>query len=162
MSNILTVATLCLSLPFAIGCSKEEATHPGGTHTHADGTVHEGAHDEAPANNDHAMELEEKGAVDLGSVTVGGATFALDATGPATPGEVVTLNVGLTGGSMPETIRLWYGLESGVGSMKAKGDAHDDHFHADVEIPEGAMENAALWVETVTSRGEKNTQSLAW
>ncbi len=158
MSNFLTVAALCLSLPFAVGCSETEEAHPEGEHTHADGTTH----NPSEANDDHAMELEEKGALDLGSVTVGGATFALDATGPATPGSVATLNIALTAGTMPETIRLWYGIESGVGSLKAKGDIHDDHLHADVEIPEGAMESPALWLETVSAGGEKAASSLPY
>ncbi len=162
MSKNLFRPALCFALLTVVGCGKDAPPHPDGTHPHADGTVHEGHHDGEPAANDHAAELEERGAVDLGTITLGGATLALDATGPATPGTSVTLNVRITAGTMPETIRIWYGVESGIGSMKAKGTPHDDHFHADVEVPEPAMENAALWLEAVASDGTKKTGSVSF
>lgn len=158
MQHSIAALTLCFALPFTAGCGTEETHDPQDGHTHADGTTH----GQEQGKNDHSMELEEKGAVDLGTAVVGDATFALDATGPATAGEVVTLNVRLTDGSMPDTIRLWYGRESGVGSMKSKGDAHGDHFHADVEIPGEDIENAALWLEVVSSEGSKATQSVSY
>ena len=126
----------------------------------------DGAHEDGDAGeaatNDHAADMEAHGAVDLGSVKVAGATLELDAPGPPTAGETVTINAHLEEGTLPETLRVWYGLESGVGSMKAKADIHDDHFHVDVEIPADAMENPMLWIEAQDAAGAKEVCSVAY
>ncbi len=142
----ILLASTCLILPTSCGGGAEEG---------ANGAAEE-------SGNDHAAEMEAMGAVDLGSVTVGQTTFKLDAPGPATAGETVMINGHVTDGTLPETVRLWYGIESGQGSMKAKAGAHDDHFHADVEIPAEPIEGAKLWIEAQTAAGDKDAQSVAY
>ncbi|MGK0481035.1 MAG: hypothetical protein ACJAQ3_001006 [Planctomycetota bacterium] len=142
------------------GTDAEHDEHAG--HDHAEGAHDDGSAEGEATTNDHASEMEEHGAMDLGSVKVAGATLELDAPGPPAAGTTVTLNAQLTEGTMPETLRLWYGLESGVGSMKAKADIHDDHFHVDVEIPAGAMEKPMLWVEAQGPSGDKEVRSMPY
>ncbi|QDV06149.1 hypothetical protein Poly30_16540 [Planctomycetes bacterium Poly30] len=153
------VSLLCASSLFVLGsCGGGEAHDEHAGHDHAPGEHVDGA--EQP--NDHAAEMEERGAVDLGSIEIAGATLVLDAAASPTPGETVTINANVKSGKLPETLRMWYGLESAVGSMKAKADVHDDHLHVDVEIPAEAMQSPMLWLEAQAASGEKQIVSVAY
>lgn len=160
MRNSLSILSLfCASSLFVLtSCGGGEAHDEHAGHDHAPGE-HDGA---SEPTNDHAAEMEARGAVDLGAVEIAGATLSLDAPGPPTPGETVTINASVKAGELPETLRMWYGLESGVGSMKAKADLHDDHMHVDVEIPAEAMESPMLWLEAQSASGEKQVVSVAY
>ena len=127
-------------------------------HSEDDGHNHGAEQNDAHAGED---EHEHGGEThDLGSVTAAGTTLFVT-VGHVEAGAEVDVELERTGGDAPSGIRVWVGLESGVGSMKVKADFHDAHFHAHVEVPAELGSEARLWVQVESAGGDSDTQSLA-
>ena len=72
-----------------------------------------------------------------------GATLSVSA-GHVEAGADADVKVEHSGGEVPAGIRVWVGLESRVGSLKAKAHTHGGEFHALVEVPEKLDSDARL------------------
>ena len=136
----------------------EDDGHDHAAHSEDDGHNHGAGEDDAHSEDnggEHGGEVEE-----LGSVTAAGATLSVSA-GHVEAGSEVDVEVEHSSGDVPAGIRVWVGLESGVGSLKAKAHTHGDDFHALVEVPEDLGPDARLWMNVESANGESETQSLA-
>lgn len=127
------------------------------THSEDDGHDHGSSEGNAHSKEDghgHGDELHE-----LGSVTVNGSTLSVT-VGHIEAGSEVDVELARTAGTVPAEIRVWVGPESGIGSMKVKADAHGDHFHAHVELPEELSADAQLWIQVASAAGVTETLGL--
>lgn len=138
------LSVLLLSLAF-VACSKQPASAPSG------GT----APQQPMAHDDHDTQP-------IGDLTVGAHTFTVKAAA-VDAGKEVPIDLEFAAGKqLPGTVRAWIGVETGIGSMKAKltkeGDrALHNHLLAPKPLPDGSR----IWVEiedgTNVARG-----SIAW
>jgi hypothetical protein len=136
----------------------------GGEEAHSEDDGHDHAAHSEDDGHDHGAEEdgdEHGGEVEvLGSMTAAGAILTVSA-GHLEAGAEVDVEVGHSSGDVPAGIRVWVGLESGVGSLKAKAHTHGDDFHALVEVPENLVPDARLWLQVESANGESETQGLA-
>lgn len=154
-------ASLLFFLPSCGGgdeAHSEDDGHDHAAHGEDDGHDH-GAEENAGHSEDD--EHEHGGEVhELGSVAAAGTTLSVT-TGHVEAGAEVNVELELSSGAVPAGIRVWVGLESGVGSLKVKADPHEEHFHAQVEIPDELSPESRLWVQVESASGETETSSLA-
>jgi hypothetical protein len=139
--KLIIAAALSLAL-WAAGCKDEKKGQPpkqaGGPSTQ-------------PVKDDH-----EEQSIPLGSQTAGGLTVKVDSEGAVKAGEKEAhLDVTVTGGEKPKAVRVWVGIESATGSVKAKADPQEaaDGTHIHAEIPNPLPPGSKVWVELETSTG---------
>lgn len=70
------------------------------------------------------------------------------------------LDLEVESGPIPAAVRFWIGDEAGMGALKSKADAHDNHFHGQTESP-STMDGASLWIEIETASGERQTAAVS-
>lgn len=157
---LLTFVPLALFSFLACGGDSEHSHGDGEAHSEDDGHNHgDGA--EGHAEDGEADEHEHAGEThELGSVAAAGATLGVTITGEVEPGAELHVELELSSGPAPGTIRLWVGLESGVGSLKAKADRHGEHFDGHVEVPEELAANAKLWIQVEPSTGAAEVRGV--
>lgn len=167
MRNFNLTAYGCVAFLFFLpGCGGDGHESGNGSETHSedDGHDHEGeAHSEDDGHNHGADDEhdEHDGEVhDLGTATAAGSTLSVTVTGDAEPGSELHVELEPSGGADPAGLRLWVGLESAVGSLKAKANSHGEHFDAHVEVPASLAEGAKLWLQVEAASGETETTSL--
>ncbi|MCA9300533.1 MAG: hypothetical protein KDA28_15790 [Phycisphaerales bacterium] len=100
------------------------------------------------------------GARSLGTATIGETVLEVSFGGDVTPGAEGHVDIEQTAGAAPAAVRVWIGLEDGVGSRKSKADGSDGHFHGHVQAPTTIPEGAALWIEVEQADGTRGTTSL--
>lgn len=124
----------------ACGADASTTAQPGGTHTHADGTVHQ----DAPATG-HAQAERQA----LGEVRVGEHTIQVFQVAEITPGKEGDFDLDFPAGkALPAAVRGWIGVESGQGALKVrflKETAARMHGHP--EVPNPLPEGSSLWIE---------------
>lgn len=101
------------------------------------------------------------GVVPMGEQTIAGhkVKAARDGSGPLGADAPVDIWVdGGTGGMA--SCRFWIGTEDAKGSVKAKADIEDDHWHTHAEVPQPLPAGSNLWVELETAKGEKHLLSF--
>ncbi|NNE10319.1 MAG: hypothetical protein HKN20_17295 [Gemmatimonadetes bacterium] len=120
----LGILSLALIVAFGFGCAKKESTD--NTHTHADGTVHEGDHAEAPepaastppaeleagyvAQAGIAYKVPEGWLAETPSSSMRKAQYALPSGIPDSKGEVTLFHFGAGGGGgVDANLRRWAG-----------------------------------------------------
>lgn len=145
-----------------LACSKEENSDPHDDHDHAPGETHSdddghGHEDE----HDHGHDDEHDGGKhSLGSVTIGGTTLEVTVGGDPHPNETLHVDLLHSSGTVPDSIRVWFGEQSGIGSLKGKGEGSDGRYHADAEVPGKVTAAMRLWIE-VEAGGKRASGSLA-
>ena len=167
--------SLCLSL---VGCHNDDhdhappATDAGTNHDHGDhdhGDHDHGDHDHSDHDHLNAGPLPDSGPhtdahaedwLSLGTVTIAGATLDVSRGGVVAPNTEMHISIVQTAGPTLHTLRLWIGDEAATGSLKAKSDAHEGHFHAHVETPEQLAKGAELWLEAQRDGGIRERSSL--
>lgn len=155
-----TTFALLISLP---GCGESSESNSAETHTADDGHDHAGdgddheGHDHAEGEHDDHNHGQMRS---LGSVTIAGTTLAVSVSGNIAPSSVMNLDLEVESGSIPATVRFWIGDEAGMGALKAKADAHDNHFHGQTESP-STLAGASLWIEIETASGERQTAAVS-
>ena len=169
MRNTTITLSLLVAAPLAVllGCGggheshSEDDGHDHGSHSADDGHDHgseeSGGHADNGESDEHAHEGETH---ELGSVTLAGTTLDVSITGVVEPGAELHVGLEPSGGASPGTIRLWVGVESGVGSLKAKANSHGDHFDGHVEVPEGLAADSKLWLQVESAAGEAEVGGL--
>lgn len=154
--HILLAGLTFLGLP-SCGSDSKDGGGGGDEHDEHDGHDH-GAEEDGEHGDGHDHDSGETH--DVGSVTAAGTTLAVTA-GHLEAGSEADVDLEVSSGAVPASIRVWVGLESGVGSLKVKADRHEDHFHAHLEIPEDLGVQSRLWVQVESDDGEMETQGLA-
>ncbi|MCH2137203.1 MAG: hypothetical protein MK101_11605 [Phycisphaerales bacterium] len=84
----------------------------------------------------------------------------VEVAGSLTPGSDVHVEGDLVSGPRPASLRLWVGVEDGVGSMKARAHLHGSHFHVHVLVPDEVPAGSALWFEAMGEDGERQSVSV--
>ena len=144
---------LSVALIPAFGCSSErEGNHEG--HDHASGESHSD-HD----CNEHLDHEHSGGGTALGPITIGETTLEVTVGGEPHPNETLHVDLLHTSGPLPSSVRVWFGDQSGVGSMKGKGIGSNGKYHADAEVPDPVTATMQLWVE-VENDGDRSAGSL--
>ncbi len=161
-----TTTTLLAFIPLALfsflGCGGDSAqSHDNGeAHSQDDGHNH-GDEAQGHGEDSGADEHQHSGEThELSSVTAAGTTLDVTFTGNVEPGSEVHVELELSGGPVPGSVRLWIGLESGVGSLKAKADDHGGHYDAHVEVPIELAANAKLWIQVESSSGQAEARGV--
>lgn len=141
--------------------SKSSGTHEGDGHAHAPGESHDHGHDheDGQAEGDgHA----HGDATPLGDAVVGEFTIIAAQEGKPTPGGDVGIDVTIVGPADGYTaIRVWVGVESGEGSVKARADRAGEAWHAHAEVPSPIPADSMIWVELELKSGDKLSHGFA-
>lgn len=100
-------------------------------------------------------------AQDLGTTTVAGVKLTVVQEGEVKPGGEAAFEIELNEGQKkPRAVRVWVGIESARGSVKAKAEAKDQGFHAHVEVPKKLPEGSRLWIEVDPGEGKREKASF--
>lgn len=159
LTKILTASLLACAVAVALpGCG--ESTGPSPSDTHSAGDGHDHGHDHAEGEHDDHDGYEHGALRSLGTVTIAGSTLAVSVSSKIEPSSQVQLDLEVQSGPIPTAIRFWIGDESGTGALKARADAHDNHFHGQTEAP-ATLGGASLWIEIETAGGERQTAPVS-
>ena len=93
-------------------------------------------------------------------VEIGATELVLAIKGGLQPNTMLLVDIDHAGGPVPETIRLWVGVESGEGALKSKADAHGNHWHGHADCPAEIADTDALWIEIQDSDGTRTAQAV--
>jgi hypothetical protein len=63
-------------------------------------------------------------------------------------------NIKIVSGGEVNAVRVWVGPEDASGVMVAKGATEFDYHHCHVELPDPLPEDAKLWIEIESPKGE--------
>ena len=170
MLRTLCLATTALALCgwSLSGCADDDYghvhSHGDNDHDHAhdgDGHGHDGEGDHAHDDGDHAQ-AHGAGAVDhvVKADAFGGRALTVEVAGTLKGGAEYHVAGRQTAGPATDTLRFWIGDDSGKGSVKARANLHDGHFHVHVMVPAEIPAGAALWIEAMTADGERQRTSL--
>ncbi|MBL9075920.1 MAG: hypothetical protein JNL08_00370 [Planctomycetes bacterium] len=144
--NRLLLPTLCLSLLAA--CGGDAPAQPAGP-----------TGGQAPAAADHGHGTPHP----LGDLTIGAHTFRVVQEGDLHAGAEAVFTLEFpTGKPRPEIVRVWVGVESGQGSMKARMMKEGNReLHNHVEVPNTLPEGSKVWVE-IEENGQKARAAIDW
>lgn len=141
---------VALTLP---GCSESPNSSAGENHSADDGHNHANEEDDHEGHDHGQMRS-------LGIVEIAGTTLAVSISGDIQPSSEVHLELEVASGPIPAAVRFWIGDQAGIGTLKSKADAHDDHFHGQTEAP-ASLTGASLWIEVETASGERQTAPVS-
>ena len=149
LAAVVTVVMMSGSGAFAQ--AKPEATpDPHAGHAHAAPSAGEtGGH----AHGD---------AKDLGTTAIAGLKMTVSQMGDVKAGGHAVFEVTPAAGQADaKAVRVWVGLESGAGSVKAKAAKAGDAYDAHVEVPKAVTPETRLWVEVEPATGKKEKVGFA-
>ena len=149
---------LAFLLTGVLGCSGDSNTSTHDDHDHAKGETH--SEDDGHDHSDHDGHDHGDEERSLGTVTIGGTSLEVTVGGEPHPKETLHVDLVHTAGPMPSSIRVWFGEQSGVGSLKGKGEGSNGSYHADAEIPDKVSSSMRLWIE-VEKDGKRSSGSVA-
>lgn len=95
------------------------------------------------------------------TMSLAGITLKVAIKGTLSPGAEIDVELLQTSGSPAIAIRLWVGIETGVGSAKTKSHSHGASHHAVPQAPNPLPANSALWIEIESAMGERESGSIA-
>jgi hypothetical protein len=120
---------------------------------------HSGAHSHDGKGGHSHGEMDDHGhgpTTELGTQQAGAFTVKASRDGDVTPGGELPVDIWVTGGTAQVTsVRFWIGIESGKGSVKAKGALEADNWHNHAEVPSPMPEGSKLWISIESSDGTK-------
>ena len=132
------------------GCKDDSAQKPAPTPT---STPVAAGHGKGEGEGKHAN------AVTIGETTVSGLKILAKQDEPVAAGGEGAFDFIVTGypaGGKPKSVRLWVGVESGEGSVKAKAEEESpDNWHSHVEVPKPIPAGAKFWAEVEPATGKK-------
>lgn len=115
------------------------------THDHGDGKEH------AHASEGHTHGEPQ----DLGTTTVASLKLQVFQLGKLEEKEAAFEVVLAKASPELRAVRMWVGVESAEGSVKAKADKVDNAYEAHVELPNPMPKSAKLWIEVQPAEGKK-------
>lgn len=102
--------------------------------------------------------------VTVGDVTLGITKVAVEMAGAVTPGTDVHVELHLTPLTpAPNAVHVWIGIESALGSKKAKAQGEAEHpggYEAQVEVPSPLPEGSKIWISIEPTSGDTLTGSV--
>ena len=147
----IAIASICAlaSLP-CVSCGDAVSDKPpvGSGHEHVDG---EHCEDHAA----HAGENEHGPTVQLGEQELGGFKVRVSHDGEVTAGGDIPVDIWVNDGKGGVAVRFWIGTRDAKGSVKARADIEDGHWHTHCEAPDPMPEGAKLWVEVEAEGGAR-------
>jgi len=169
MSELLGVSCCALSLAVFAGCEKKDAAAPAakaGDHSHDGDHAHDHDHDH---DHDHAHADDGKMEKDhghgettqLGEQKAGPYTVKASRDGDVKAGGDVPVDIWVDGGAKGKSVRFWFGTEDAKGSIKAKCEVEDGHWHTHGEVPDPMPEGSKLWIEIEGEDGTKTVVGFA-
>jgi ABC-type Zn2+ transport system substrate-binding protein/surface adhesin len=161
MNELLGVSCCALALAVFAGCEKKDAAAPAakaGDHSHDGDHAHDHDHDHDHAEGDKPMKDDGHGeTVQLGEQKAGPYTVKVSRDGEIKAGGDVPVDIWVDGGAKGKSVRFWFGAEDAKGSIKAKCEVEDGHWHTHGEVPDPMPEGSKLWIEI---EGEDGTKTL--
>ncbi|QOJ15199.1 MAG: hypothetical protein HRU75_11370 [Planctomycetia bacterium] len=165
MQRIL-IAAIVLGALIVAGCEQKPPQSNSGTTPPAGAAKQDAAEpkkDAAPAPKPEAGHGGHGGpVVDLGETTVDGMKVrASRDAGEIKAGGDSPVDIWIDGGlGDAAAVRLWIGIESAKGSLKAKAENEDGHWHTHSEVPDPLPADSKLWVEIEHKDGKKSLCSF--
>jgi ABC-type Zn2+ transport system substrate-binding protein/surface adhesin len=169
MTELLGVSCCALALAALAGCEKKDAAAPAakaGDHSHDGDHAHDHDHDH---DHDHAHAEGGKMEKDhghgettqMGEQKAGPYTVKASRDGDVKAGGDVPVDIWVDGGAKGKSVRFWFGTEDAKGSIKAKCEVEDGHWHTHGEVPDPMPEGSKLWVEIEGEDGTKTVVGFA-
>lgn len=162
MQRILIAAIASGALILA-GCEQKPPQSNSGTTPPAGGAAKK---DAAEPKKDAAAPKPEAGhggpVVELGETTVDGMKVRTSRdAGDIKAGGDAPIDIWIDGGlGSAASVRFWIGIESAKGSLKAKAEDENGHWHTHGQIPDPLPADSKLWVEIEHKDGKKSVCSF--
>ncbi len=165
MSELLGVSCCALALAVFAGCEKKAApasAAKAGDHSHDGDHAHDHDHDHAHAEGGKMGKDDGHGeTTEMGEQQAGPYTVKVSRDGDVKPGGDVPVDIWVDGGAKGKAVRFWFGTEDGKGSIKAKCEVEDGHWHTHGEVPDPLPEGSKLWIEIEGEDGTKTVVGFA-
>lgn len=158
MSELLGASCCALALAAFAGCDKGTAPTAPAKAAEAAEAAHDHDHD-----HDHAAESgHSHGATtEMGEQKAGAYTVKVSRYGDIKAGGDVPVDIWVDGGAKGKAVRFWFGTEDAKGSIKAKCEVEDGHWHTHGEVPDPMPEGSKLWIEIEGEDGAKTVVGFA-
>lgn len=159
MTELLGVSCCALSLAVFAGCEKKDAAAPAakaGDHSHDGDHAHDHDHDHAKAGS-MSKDDGHGETTQMGEQKAGPYTVKVSRDGDVKAGGDVPVDIWVDGGAKGKSVRFWFGAEDAKGSIKAKCEVEDGHWHTHGEVPDPMPEGSKLWIEI---EGEDGTKTV--
>ena len=167
MTELLGVSCCALALAALAGCEKKDAAAPAakaGDHSHDGDHAHDHDHDHDHAHADDGKMEKDHGhgeTTQMGEQKAGPYTVKASRDGDVKAGGDVPVDIWVDGGAKGKSVRFWFGTEDAKGSIKAKCEVEDGHWHTHGEVPDPMPEGSKLWVEIEGEDGTKTVVGFA-
>ncbi len=152
-------AYLIVFVAVVLGCEKKPEAPPSSATTDSAKAPSKPAtskSDAPPPGGHHGA------AIELGNTTIGG--FSVRASrdeGEIKPGGDSPIDIWVDGGlGNAAAVRFWIGTQDAKGSIKAKADVEDGHWHTHAEVPNPLPPDSMLWVEIEGKDGKTTVVSF--
>jgi hypothetical protein len=163
MTELLGVSCCALSLAVFAGCEKKDAAAPAakaGDHSHDGDHAHDHDHDHAKAGS-MSKDDGHGETTQMGEQKAGPYTVKVSRDGDVKAGGDVPVDIWVDGGAKGKSVRFWFGAEDAKGSIKAKCEVEDGHWHTHGEVPDPMPEGSKLWIEIEGEDGTKTVVGFA-
>ena len=163
MSELLGVSCCALALAAFAGCEKKDTAAPAakaGDHSHDGDHAHDHDHDHDHDHADGGKMDKDHGhgaTTEMGEQKAGPYTVKVSRDGDIKAGGDVPVDIWVDGGAKGKSVRFWFGTEDAKGSIKAKCEVEDGHWHTHGEVPDPMPEGSKLWIEI---EGEDGTKTV--
>ena len=166
MTELLGVPCCALALAVFAGCEKNEVptAAKAGDHSHDHDHAHDHDHDHGHAHAEGGKMEKDHGhgeTTQMGEQKAGPYTVKVSRDGDVKPGGDVPVDIWVDGGAKGKAVRFWFGTEDGKGSLKAKCEVEDGHWHTHGEVPDPMPEGSKLWIEIEGDDGTKTVVGFA-
>jgi ABC-type Zn2+ transport system substrate-binding protein/surface adhesin len=161
MSELLGVSCCALALAAFAGCEKKDTAAPAakaGDHSHDGDHAHDHDHDHDHDHADGGKMDKDHGhgaTTEMGEHKAGPYTVKVSRDGDIKAGGDVPVDIWVDGGAKGKSVRFWFGTEDAKGSIKAKCEVEDGHWHTHGEVPDPMPEGSKLWIEIEGEDGAK-------
>jgi ABC-type Zn2+ transport system substrate-binding protein/surface adhesin len=161
MSELLGVSCCALALAAFAGCEKKDTAAPAakaGDHSHDGDHAHDHDHDHDHDHADGGKMDKDHGhgaTTEMGEQKAGPYTVKVSRDGDIKAGGDVPVDIWVDGGAKGKSVRFWFGTEDAKGSIKAKCEVEDGHWHTHGEVPDPMPEGSKLWIEIEGEDGAK-------
>ncbi len=114
----------------------------------------EHGHKQEPKGHAHGSDAISN---DLGTTEIAGIKLSATQEAVIEAGSEAAFDVIIAEGQKkPKAVRSWFGVPSGEGSVKTKGEAEDKgHYHCHVEVPKKIPAGSMWWLEVEPEAGKK-------
>ena len=172
MLDVVGVSCCALALSVLGGCGGGDkppaSAAKAGSHDHDHDHDHDHSHHHAGGmghggDESHMDDMGQKDDRDhghgettqMGEKQAGPYLVKVSRDGDVKAGGDVPVDVWVDGGAKGKSVRFWFGAEDGKGSVKAKCEVEDGHWHTHGEVPDPLPEASKLWIEIEGDDGSR-------